>query len=301
MKWLSLLIVVLLVIPLAHARSDEENDSCGILDLAECIPEKLYDFFSDFISVPIQPLLAGVESLLTADVSIRIFHYFWSVIRYMLSLFYVFFFSYAGYVLLFANSSAIQRAHAKELLRNTVLMIIFINGSFYFYGLILELASVLNTALFGFIENDFFQFSPAAILNAHLYLGTVIIYAIVLFATIILLLLRYVFVSIAVVFLPIAIFMYFLPPLKYYGRFMLHVIMLFLFITTAHILIIITCSLMVDIPLLKELSVLFAIACFLIIDYTFVLAIRFATRHAIQLSVRDNVRKTIKYIGMMAA
>src|SRR3989344_1466315 len=275
MRLLCLLIVVLLVIPLAHARSDEEDDGCGILDLAECIPEKLYDFFSDVISAPIQPLLAGVESLLTADVSIRIFYYFWSVIRYMLSLFYVFFFFYAGYVLLFANSSAIQRAHAKELLRNTV--------------------------LFGFIENDFFQFSPAAILNAHLYLGTVIIYAIVLFATIILLLLRYVFVSIAVVFLPIAIFMYFLPPLKYYGRFMLHVIMLFLFITTAHILIIITCSLMVDIPLLKELSVLFAIACFLIIDYTFVLAIRFATRHAIQLSVRDNVRKPIKYIGMMAA
>ena len=72
MKWLSLLIVVLLVIPLAHARSDEENDSCGILDLAECIPEKLYDFFSDVISVPIQPLLAGVESLFTAYVSIQI-------------------------------------------------------------------------------------------------------------------------------------------------------------------------------------------------------------------------------------
>jgi len=51
------------------------------------------------INLPIAPLLSLTESLLTADVSIALFESLWSIIRYIVSVFYIFFILYAGVIL----------------------------------------------------------------------------------------------------------------------------------------------------------------------------------------------------------
>jgi len=50
---ISLLFLLLFLIPIVYA---EEEEKCGLLNLASCLPQKMYDFFINLMNAPIQPL-----------------------------------------------------------------------------------------------------------------------------------------------------------------------------------------------------------------------------------------------------
>lgn len=292
-------ILLLVSSPIVMAAEPEEEE-CGITNLASCIPAKLYDYFLYIINAPLLPMLAAIKHLITAEVSIDMFYHLWSVIRYILGFFYIFFFLYAGYMFLTANNNPIKRAHAKELLKNTVLMIVMINGSFYIYGLILNISSIMDNAMLGMIDPHFFLITADNITNIGMEFLFVLAYASTLFWTMLMLALRYIIVSFGVVLFPIGLFCYFIPPLKGYGRFLINMLAIFIFVAFIDLLIILACSMLVEAPVFANLKILVMIICFSIVNYTIWLAIKFALKRSTNTSLRDDINQAVKYITLLA-
>ena len=74
--------LTLLLTPLVRA------EDCGLLNLATCIPQKMYDFFINLINAPISPLLTLVKALLTNPIELSTFGSLWAIMIYIISLFY---------------------------------------------------------------------------------------------------------------------------------------------------------------------------------------------------------------------
>jgi hypothetical protein len=288
------LLFVLFLIPFSFAEED-----CGITNLASCIPQKIFEFLLVLINAPLIPLLEFIKSLFTAEISIDLFFHVWSIIRYILSFFYIFFFLYAGYAFLFSGGNPIKRMHAKEMLKDTFLMIVLIQGSFFIYGLLLSLSNIFTSSLMTLVPPDFFYLTIDNIVNLGLQILLALFYAITLIMTSIYLVIRYIIVIFGVVLFPIAIFCFFIPPIKAYGRFLLNVLGIFIFITIFDLLIILACSMIVQIPLFENFKIVVMITCFTIINYTLYLAIKFALTKAANSSIKDDFNQAVKYISLL--
>lgn len=293
------ILLLIILMPFAFA-AEEQEESCGLTNLAECIPEKIYNYILVIINSPLLPMLVAIQSLLTAQVTVDIFYHVWDVIRYILSFFYVFLFVYAGFVFLTSNANPIKRAHAKETLKDTVIMIVLIQASFYLYGFILSISSILNNAILSMVDPHFFLLTIDNLTNIGLELLTSSVYGLTLFVTMLMLVIRYIVVSIGVVLFPVALFCYFVPPLKGYGKFMLNVLGIFIFITFIDLLIILACSMIVDIPVFENFKILVMISCFLIVNYTLWLSIKFALKKSSAVSIKDDINQAVKYIALLA-
>ena len=292
--------ILLLLLCTPFVAAAQEQEECGITNLASCIPQKMYEFLLVLINAPLLPMLAFIKTLLTAEVYIELFYHIWSVVRYILSFFYVFLFLYSGFVFLTANANPFRRSQAKEMLKNTILMIVLIQGSFYFYGLILNVSSILSSSIISLIDPHFFLLTADNIINIGLELIYALMYSIVLAITMIMLVLRYIIVSFGVIFVPIAIFCYFIPPLKGYGRFILHMLGIMIFVTFFDLLIILGCSMIIQIPLFENFKILVMITCFFMINYTLWLAFKFAMKRSSNSSIKDDLNQAVKYIAMLA-
>lgn len=289
------IILFLLVAPTALAAEE-----CGLTNLASCIPEKLYDFFLSVINAPLQPFLISIEHLLTAEVHIDIFHHVWSVVRYILSFFYLFLFVYAGIVFVTSSNNPIRRSQAKDMLKNFVIMIVLIQASFFLYELVIQINSIMSSSIYSLIDPHFFMLTADNIVNIGLQLIFTMSYVLVLFLTVLLLAMRYIVVSMGVILIPVALFCYFIPPLKGYGKFMLNVLGIFIFITFIDLLIILACSMIVEADLFEYFKILVMINCFSIINYTLYLAIKFALSKSSMSGLKDDVSQAAKYIAMLA-
>jgi hypothetical protein len=292
--------ILLLLIIFTPTVLAQEDESCGITNLATCIPEKLYDFLLVIINAPIQPLLDSVQSMLTADISIDIFYSLWSMVRYILSFFYVFLFIYVGFVFLTSSGNPIQRAHAKDMLKNIFIMIILIQGSFFIYDLILDLSSIMNNVIMSKIDPTFFMITADNVVNISLEFMYASGYVIMLFFTLLMLLLRFLVVGFGVVLFPIGLFCYFVPPLKAYGKFMINSLLIFIFMTFIDLLIILGCSMLIDIAIFENIEILIMIVCFGIVNYTLILTIRFAMKMSVTSSLKDDLNQAVKYMALAA-
>ena len=294
-KILPYFILPLLLIPNVLA-ADED---CGLTNLSSCIPEAMYDFILSIINLTLSPSLEIIQNLLTSDIDISLFYHAWSVIRYMISFFYVFFFVYAGCVLLMGSASPIQRAHAKDMLKNTFIMILLIHGSYYLYDLFITLSSTMSGAILEMIDPTFFMLTADNIINIGLEFMFTWFYSLTLTFTILFLTFRYIVVVTGVIVLPIALFCFFIPPLKAYGKFMLSVIGLMLFITFIDLLIILACASLVEITLFESMKILVMIVCFLFINYTLWLCTKFAFAMSVNGSIKDDVKQAAKYVALL--
>ncbi len=290
-----LFILLILVLPFVAA---EEQEKCGITNLASCIPEKIYNFLLVIINITIIPLLAGIKSLLLADVQIDLFYHVWSVIRYLLSFFYLFIFVYAGYIYLFSGSSPMKRAQAKDMVQNTLIMIVLVQASFYLYGLILDLSIALNSTFVGFIDPHFFLLTADNIVNIGLQFVFGGVYMLVLLGTLLLLVIRYIVVCFGVVILPFGLFCMVVPPLKSFGQFIMEVLGWFIFITFIDLLIIFVCSLIIQVSLFENFKILVMIACFSIVNYTLWLTIKLVLHRSANFSVKESIKQTAKYLAL---
>jgi hypothetical protein len=294
-KFLPYFIIPLLLLPSVFAA----DDSCGLTNLSSCIPEAMYDFILSIINMTLSPGLEIIQNLLTSEISIELFYHTWSIIRYLITFFYLFFFVYAGIVLLVGSASPIQRAHAKDMLKNTVFMIILIQGSYYLYDLVITLSSSMSSAILSLIDPTFFMLTADNIINIGLEFMFTWLYSLTLIFTILLLTFRYIVVATGVIVLPIAFFCFFIPPLKAYGKFMLSVIGLMLFITFIDLLIILACSALVEIALFESMKILVMIVCFLFINYTLFLCTKFAFAMSVNGSLKDDVKQAAKYVALL--
>jgi len=292
-----LLLLFIFNIPLALAQEDE---GCSINNLGNCVSETIYEFILLVFNAPLLPFLAAIKSLLTAEAGISTFYNVWLVIRYILSFFYIFLFLYTGFVFITSNANPIKREHAKDTLKNTFIMLVLIQGSFYIYDLVIDLSNVLSNAILSIVDSHFFMLTIDNPANIGLELIFSISYILILLICMTLLTVRYIIISLGVVLFPIGIFCYFIPPLREYGKFILNLLGIFIFINIIDFLIILACSMLAETAQFENFKIIIMITCFAMIDYTLLLAINFASRNAVNSSLKEDISRALKYIALFA-
>ena len=79
-----IIVLFLLAIPLSYA-AEEEQQSCGLTNLASCIPEKIYEYTLSIINAPLQPFLTLTKNLLSEPINLESFIPLWAIIVYIIS------------------------------------------------------------------------------------------------------------------------------------------------------------------------------------------------------------------------
>ena len=149
MKKLSFLFGILLTLPLVSA------EECGLLNLASCIPLKIYEFFLNIINAPISPLLNLTKSLLTDPVNLSLFSSLWAIMLYVISLFYGILMLYSGFNFMISGHDAVKRAKAKQWFLNLFLMIVLVQASYFLYSLVLDVSSLLTAGIINMVDDSF--------------------------------------------------------------------------------------------------------------------------------------------------
>ena len=273
---------------------------CGLTNLAVCLPEKFFEYILSIFNAPLEPLLNLTKNLMSESVNIMLFHSFWAVIVYVISLFYGLFFMFAGVNFIISGYDAVKRENAKQWLRDIVLMVLFIQASFFIYALLIDLSARLTGGVLDIIPSDFFLLHAQGVADFGLQLIMLLPYLLVLVITIIFLGLRYLLVSIGVVLFPLAIFFYFIPPLKSYGKLILNILVMTIFITFFNAVILFGASQLMLIPIYQNVSIFLTISAFFTLDLLMIFALLFGIIKSV-FSVLDsdigrNVTRAIKYL-----
>ena len=243
------------------------SEECGLLNLATCIPEKLYDYFLNIINAPIQPLLTFVKSLLTEPVNISLFGSIWAIIIYILSMFYGLLLLYSGFNFMISGYDAVKREKAKEWFRNIFIMMIMIQMSYFIYSIVIDMNSLMTSGIINLTDEKFFLLTADNLINLGLQFFLGIFYVLTLIFSVIFLALRYIIVAIGIVFLPIGIFFYFIPPLNSYGRLIVNFLGICIFVTFFDSLILLAGSKLVELSIFANFKIVVMISVFSIANF----------------------------------
>ncbi len=182
------------------------------------MPVKLFGLFKDSMRDSAKsfndPFLGLAESLMKANPDPDSLYTWWQYITALISSFYLFIFLFAGLMFLLSFSGAEKRAVAKEWLRNAFMIIIGVNVSFVLYRLVLETAEAATGYIFAEASRSILAsavLSGAGIMLLAVYAFGLLCLSITLFA-------RYVFLLVGVMLFPVGIFLYFIPPLREWGK-----------------------------------------------------------------------------------
>jgi hypothetical protein len=197
-----------------------------------------------------------------------------------------------------AGHNVIRREMAKEWLRNTVIMIVLIQASFYLYGLLIDLSSKISSSLLSMVDPHFFMLTSDNLVNVGLEFLFVLFYVLILFFTIVLLTIRYLVVCFGILHAPIGVFCYYIPPLRGYGKMILNMLGAMIFMTCLDALIILGCSMVAELELFSNYKILLMMCCFLIIDMLFFSIIKHILHKSALSESGDKAAEAIKYIVM---
>lgn len=295
MKW-RIFLVSLFLIPLVSA------EDCGLLNLATCIPQKILEFFLSILNAPLQLLLSFIQSLLTSPINLEPFAPIWAIIIYVLSLFYGLLLLYSGFNFIISGYDATKRAKAKEWFQNIFIMIVLIQGSYFLYSLILDLNSYMTAGVINLVNPQFFLLTADNLANVGLQFLFVPLYVIVLLVTALFLTLRYIAIAAGVVLAPLGIFLYFIPPLKSYGKLILNSLGICIFITFFDAIIFLICSMLTEIPVFANFKMLVMIASFLTANSLMLYFMFFSIiRSALKTELGGSITTIVTAVGAMFA
>ncbi len=290
-----LVLNIFFVIPLSYAQQEEET--CGLTNLAACIPQKIYEYTLTIINAPLQPFLTLTKNLLSEPVNIDSFISLWAIIVYIISLFYGLFIIFAGFNFIISGYSAEQRERAKLWLKNVILMVFFVQASFYLYSALIEVSSGLTVGVLGLIDPNFFLLTVDNLTNIGLQIVLAIPYLLTLLLTIILLSLRYLLVALGVMLFPMALFLYFIPPLKSYGKLILNILLIIMFIPFFHSLMLLTAAKLIEIPVYANFKILLMISTFILINSSMIFLILFAIVKAAFAALHSDIGKAATMVS----
>jgi hypothetical protein len=239
---------------------------CGITNFGSCIPQIFYNFIINLLNAPLQPLLTLIKNLLTEPINLNLFAPLWAIIVYIISMFYGLLMLYSGFNFMISGYDSVKRAKAKEWFRNVFIMIVLVQASFFIYQLFVDLGSLLTVGVFNLVNNSFFLLTIDNLSNIGLEFIFALLYGFILLCTVIILTLRYLIIALGVVFFPIGIFCYFIPPLNSYGRLILNFLGICIFMAFIDALIFLVCSQLLNVPVFQNIKILVMISAFLFSD-----------------------------------
>jgi len=282
-------LALLFIMPLASA-------DCGITNLADCITQSFFDFLLSILNAPIQPLLDAVYSLLTQPVNIDLFSSIWSIIVYILSLFYGILLMYVGFKFVISGYSFEKREKAKSDLANILIMIVLVQASFYLYSLLNQIIASVTTVTLNMVHQNFFLLTIDNITNIGLELTLIIPYLASIVTTLILLTIRYVIVSSGVILFAVGIFCYFFEPLKHYGKLIINFLIATIAITFFYSIIFLASSMLLDISIFQNFKILVMIGAFMFVNMaTIAVALFVIVKSA--LKVASPIMKVVSVVG----
>jgi len=239
---------------------------CGLLNLG-CLPQMFFEYVSSLLNAPIQPLLDLNKGLISTPVNITPFFSLWTIIIYVLSMFYAFLIIYCGIQFIASGYNPAKREEAKEWLKNIIIMIVLVQASFFIYELFVQLASATTSSTLTLVNANFFTLKTSSGSGLALEIIFFFMYITTLLLTLIMLILRYAIVSIGVVLFPLGIFFYFIQPLKAYGLLLLNFLGVCVFITFLDAILLTGFSMLITLPLFSNLKILVMITAFMSIDF----------------------------------
>lgn len=239
---------------------------CGLLNFMSCLPEAFFSYFVGLLESPLQPLISLISQILSLQVELSIFASLWAIIIYIISMFYAILILYSGFQFIISGYDPVKRENAKEWLRNTLLMIILVQASYFIYELFVQMSSALTSATLSLMGNGLFSVSTGSITGFALEMIFFITGIVIALITIIFLIIRYVIVAVGIVIFPLGIFFYFIPFLRHYGLLILNFLGIAMFITFLDAVILIGFSKILEISAFASIKIFVVISALICID-----------------------------------
>jgi len=239
---------------------------CGLTNLGTCLIQNLFQFILNVVNAPIQPFLQMTLNLLSSAVNLDLFVVMWVIVIYVLSMFYSLLLLGTGFNFMISGYDSEKRENAKQWLRNTLIMIILIQSSYFIYDLAIDLSSIITTTTLSLVDSNFFYLGTSGIVDLGIAISFGLVYLITLITPSIVLVIRYAFVSFGVVLFPIAIFFYFIPPLKAYGSLIINFLGICIFVTILDALILAGFAKLANISAVSGFHVIILISAFILIN-----------------------------------
>ncbi len=289
-SFLRILFSIVLSLPFVLA------DECSWLNIGDCILNVLFTFLNSLVTAPVQAMILIVQDMMTESVSLTNFSHMWSIIVYILSLFYGLFILYAGFNFIISGHDAIKRAKSKEWFQNIFIMIVLVQMSYYLYQAIVGINSGLTSIIVTRINQTLFSFPGSSLSSLELNIIFGFFATMTLTVTILFLGLRYILVNLGLVLFPIAIFLYFMPATKQYGKAIINFFLTAIFISFFNALIIYVCSLGAGSSVLSSYGILVIISIFSVVNW-FMFYFLFFTLIKSALSVATKIVVLTKVLG----
>jgi len=217
----------------------------GIYDSMAEIPEAVVDaFFSgvrDVIAGFVSPLFGLIKELMLHSIEPLDHVDLWLLVVTVISLCYGLLFLLVGFKFLLGSYDAVQRAQAKEWLKNAVVMVVAVNASLILYSLLLGLSSGMTSFLWSSQLEPLLELSETSTLN----LLWVVVLAFNAFFAVISLFMRQVFLVAGIMLFPIGVFLYLIPPVRAFGYSILAVLVAVAFMPVVDVIVLTAVNLVV--------------------------------------------------------
>jgi hypothetical protein len=194
----------------------------------------LQGFVADFLS----SLLFVAKLFIVTNPDISPMFPLWQTIVYVISLFYLILFMVVGFLFIFSSIDAEKRLTAKQWFKSTVIMIACVAGSFQLYDLVLR----LGAAIAGFLWSAEFEVLFEAGQLSELNIVLLGVYSFAVLGAFITFVIRYLFLFAGAAIIPIALFFYFIPPLKPWGKMLLEILFAAILMQIIDVIIFIACQ-----------------------------------------------------------
>lgn len=241
---------------------DNIADSFQWDNIGEEIADTLFNFIIELVNAPLQPLLDAVKTLLEMKIDITLFKDIWAIMCYTISIFYGLLFLYSGFRFITSGADPFKREKAKLMLKNLIIMIVLINASYFIYEIIIQTSSLLTEGVMGLINPNFFNLVSGNIESIALeffFAGT---YILILILTLLILSIRYIIVAFGVAFFPIGLLLYYIEPVKQYGKLILNFLGATIFMTFFDALILLISSRLIGLDFFTTYRILLVMSAF---------------------------------------
>ena len=272
----------------ASHNDDEESTECSFSNIGQCIINAITGAITGILNLILYPFVEITLSFLRTQPNVSAFYYLWRTIVSIISVLYVVVISFSGLYLILRSDSVEGRIKAKTYLKNAIILIVLIPSSFYLYDLLLKFTSGLSNIALNHVNESFFYIDYDSIGGAIEETIMYLIYLIAIIITLILLAIRYFFASIAIIFFPIGILLYFFPFTQNYGKLILNLILINLFIPFFASIMLAGFSQLAHTGIFQNLQTLLATITFITIDVMLLLLALF--------SVFTGIYQTINFV-----
>ncbi|MEW6584209.1 MAG: hypothetical protein AB1442_01210 [Nitrospirota bacterium] len=228
-----------------NVTSSECPVSGGLLEtvsnLPACISEAFFSTITSGLVYASQQFLSYSFDFMLSVPDIHWFCGPYNVIMALLETLYTLAIMGLGLYYIARSTDVEGRVKAKRWLTQIFLMVVALAFSFYIFELMLDLNQQIAAALLAEAELNFFSVSASfsSIIFALVILIAVVTSAFLTFST---LLIRYILLPFLLLAFPFSIFLYFLPPTQNWGRMMLKVTAVIVFMTSFDALILLGLS-----------------------------------------------------------